>query len=208
MINSIVAKYGLIATTALSAVHFGARGIVFTEELAMEHYRTTQAELIDIAALKLGYEKTQPAVPEATIEEVIDREAALRGISPVLVRALIHTESKGNDNAQSPAGAIGRMQVMPANAKRCRMTIGELYEPKKNVQCGIRILSEELKTYGGDTQKALWSYNGGPGGVKQITKCGPYLPNGAFNESCLSGYKESAYYTKKVLARLATGEEG
>ena len=99
---------------------------------------------------------------EATVREIAQKEARKHGINPDLVMALIHQESTGDELALSPKGAIGAMQVMAYNAKRCGMKPAELIDKKKNIACGTQIFAEELRAASGDPVVALRRYNGGP----------------------------------------------
>jgi soluble lytic murein transglycosylase-like protein len=126
-------------------------------------------------------DETAEAV-ELTPEQLADREALLRGINPALVRAVMHVESRGKADAVSIKGAVGLLQVMPANYKRCGLPHpGKLWEPDVNVACGTQILAEELKNHKLDD--ALRVYNGGPRALKR-------------------GFKESEQYVVKVINQL------
>ena len=79
-----------------------------------------------------------------------------------LVRAVIRQESNFDPRAKSPAGAIGLMQVMPFNAPKVGLTEGDLWNPKRNVLAGTRILAVLLQHYEGDLISALAAYNAKP----------------------------------------------
>lgn len=97
-----------------------------------------------------------------------------------LLYAIMQIESANNPKAESHKGAISLMQVMPFNYKRCGLlSPKDLWDAKKNVDCGAQIISEELKHFKGNVTKALQAYNGGRGCVG---KCG-----------------ESVQYSRKVL---------
>lgn len=83
-------------------------------------------------------------------------------LNPKLITAVMAQESAGREDSFSPKQAIGLMQIMPSNAKRCGLpSASRLWDEKTNIFCGARILSEELLTYKGNLRKALESYNGG-----------------------------------------------
>jgi soluble lytic murein transglycosylase-like protein len=91
--------------------------------------------------------------------------ADVRDVWPVpaeLVRAVIRQESAFDPRAKSRAGAVGLMQVMPANAELLGVTEGELWQPAKNVLAGTRLLAVLLKHYDGDLISALVAYNAHP----------------------------------------------
>ncbi len=68
-------------------------------------------------------------------------QSEVNGIPPELVLAIIHQESRGNPYAVSSTGAIGLMQIQPETAKNvCGFTKSQLFDPKKNIYCGIKYL--------------------------------------------------------------------
>lgn len=79
-----------------------------------------------------------------------------------LVLAVIRQESAFVPNAVSRAGAIGLMQVMPANAERLGFSRAELWIPARNILAGTRLLAALLKHYDGDVISALVGYNARP----------------------------------------------
>jgi soluble lytic murein transglycosylase-like protein len=119
------------------------------------------------------------------IEEVanaIVRGAHRHGFDPNLVLALIHIESRGNNFALSPVGAMGLMQIMPATGEELarRLEIPWtgpqiLFDPLVNVQMGIAYL-EELKHRYANTTTALAAYNWGPGSIDSRIRRGVPLP--------------------------------
>jgi len=97
-----------------------------------------------------------------------------------LVNRVSMQESRGQhfqpdgQPTQSSAGAIGVMQVMPQTAPEAARLAGlpwdeqaYRYDPAYNKMLGIAYLSEMLRRYDGDVQKALAAYNAGPGRLEQ-----------------------------------------
>lgn len=85
-------------------------------------------------------------------------------VSPALLRAVSGAESGGNfDTQDSPAGAFGGMQIMPATyqavAQRYGLS-GDPRDPANNIAAGAAVLSENLDRYG-NVPDALRAYNGG-----------------------------------------------
>lgn len=97
-------------------------------------------------------------------------------------------ESGGNQSAVSSAGAIGVMQVMPDTAPEAAQLAGLPWDENAyrtdaiyNRLLGIAYLSELLRKYDGDVEKALAAYNGGMGRVDQFSQADPenwlaYMP--------------------------------
>src|SRR5260370_13779690 len=69
---------------------------------------------------------------------LIRRTAARHELDPALLGAVIRQESGFNPSAQSSAGAMGLMQLMPDTARSLGVT--DPYDPAQNVQGGARML--------------------------------------------------------------------
>jgi len=96
--------------------------------------------------------------------EKMVREAAERHkVDPALVRAVIETESNWNPMARSRKGALGLMQLIPATAQR--FGVNDAYNPRQNVDAGVRYLKTLLERYNGNLDLALAAYNAGEGAV-------------------------------------------
>lgn len=92
------------------------------------------------------------------IEEYAEGTAHSYGLDPRLVKAVIEVESAWNPRARSPKGALGLMQLMPATASR--LGVHDPFDPRENVQAGVRHLRALLDRFG-DLQLALAAYNAG-----------------------------------------------
>lgn len=83
-------------------------------------------------------------------------------LPPGLLSAVMKTESNGNPEAVSPAGAQGLFQFMPATAQQYGI---DPSDPQQSASGAARYYSDLLKQNNGDLDKALASYNFGPGNV-------------------------------------------
>lgn len=97
-------------------------------------------------------------------------------LSPNLINAMIQTESGGDPNAVSPAGARGLMQIMPNTAKNPGFGMtgidpDDLFDPVINRGFGTQFMGRMLNKYG-DLTAALAAYNAGPGFVDKWLKKG------------------------------------
>lgn len=106
--------------------------------------------------------------------EEIMAAAAAQQIDPLLVAAVIRAESGFQENAVSPEGARGLMQLMPSTARWIAERNNEsgyhpdkLFEPGYNISAGAWYLADLLRQFGGSETIALAAYNGGRGHVQR-----------------------------------------
>jgi len=94
----------------------------------------------------------------------------------ILMGAQGYQESQLNQNAKSPVGAIGVMQLMPATGKD--MKVGDITEIEPNIHAGVKYMRWMIDNYYGkepmtNLDKALFafaSYNAGAGRVSSLRK--------------------------------------
>lgn len=106
--------------------------------------------------------------------ELVRREAAERGLDPLLLYALFRQESLFNPNATSWVGARGLAQVMPETGQGIAQNLGvsdfaldDLYRPAVSVRFGAFYLGRRIEDMGGSVQAALAAYNGGLGNAQR-----------------------------------------
>ena len=113
------------------------------------------------------------------IEDMIREVSARYRVDPALVRAVIETESHWNSSAVSRKGAQGLMQLVPGTAQE--LGVHNAFDPKQNLDGGVRYLRTLLERYNGDLDRALAAYNAGPhavdraGGVPQFRETRDYV---------------------------------
>ena len=110
--------------------------------------------------------------PREALEPIIQEAAALHGVDPDLVKAVIQTESRFDARAQSGAGARGLMQLMPRTAKA--VGIEDPFDARQNIFGGVKYLSQMMQRYDGNTALALAAYNAGPGNVRRHRGVPPF----------------------------------
>jgi hypothetical protein len=116
------------------------------------------------------------------------RESALRhGLNPALVESVIRVESAFNPTAVSRKGAQGLMQLMPQTASS--LGVRDAFDPRQNIEGGVRHLRYLLGRYPGSLPLALAAYNAGEGAVNASRGIPPYV--------------ETQQYVRRVLELLA-----
>lgn len=115
------------------------------------------------------------------------KEAAARyQVDPRLVAAVAQTESGGNQEAVSPAGAVGVMQLMPETAAGLGVNP---YDKRQNIEGGAKYLRQMMDTFCGDVQKAVAAYNAGPQAVKEYNGIPPYRETQDYVNKVLDIYR-------------------
>lgn len=126
---------------------------------------------------------------DATIDSYIVESSRRYNIDPLLIYAQMHQESSFKLRATSYKGASGLMQLMPATARRFGVT--NIYDPKQNIDAGVRYMRWLLNTFGGDVSLALAGYNAGEGAVWKYSNRIP-------------PYRETQEYVRRITARYNT----
>ncbi|MDQ6664584.1 MAG: lytic transglycosylase domain-containing protein, partial [Acidobacteriota bacterium] len=109
---------------------------------------------------------------DANVTDMIDQIADEQAVEAPLVHSVIKAESNYNPYALSPKGAQGMMQLIPATARR--FGVANAFNPKQNVEGGVRYLHYLLELYNGDYPKAIAAYNAGEKAVARYGGIPPY----------------------------------
>jgi soluble lytic murein transglycosylase-like protein len=102
----------------------------------------------------------------------IQAAARLSAVDESLIRAIIHAESAYQSDAQSPKGAQGLMQLMPAT--QAELNVSNPFDPEDNIRGGARYLSQLLTEFDGDYELAAAAYNAGLTAVYKYGGVPPY----------------------------------
>lgn len=130
----------------------------------------------------------------------VEDNAALYGLDPLLVAAVIRTESSWRAGAQSSVGATGLMQLMPDTGAWIAAKNGWEYDETRltdgatNIRLGCWYLWYLLDKFDGDMTLALAAYNAGDNTVEK------WVSEGRFDggEPDIP-YPETRSFVKKVM---------
>jgi soluble lytic murein transglycosylase-like protein len=133
--------------------------------------------------------ETSAIVPDAVLAarpfaELISSVAATHDVDVRLIHAVIEQESNYQARARSRKGARGLMQLMPATARQ--YGVSNSYDPKSNLDAGVRHLKDLLKRL--DLPVALAAYNAGEGTIQRYGGLPPF--------------PETQTYVRNILRRL------
>jgi Transglycosylase SLT domain len=130
---------------------------------------------------------------DSLVDSYIVDSSRRYGIDPLLIYSQMHQESTFKARAVSYKGASGLMQLMPATARR--LGVSNIFDPKQNIDGGVKYMRMLLDMFGGDVNLALAGYNAGEGAVM---KYGNQIPP----------YSETQEYVRRISARYASISDG
>ncbi|GFE61187.1 lytic transglycosylase domain-containing protein [Geobacter sp. AOG2] len=181
-----------IAWGATGAVHADiyryedSEGIVhFTDAPTDKRFKIFMRDLKKDRQLRTRL-KFAASVNPAEYDQIIKTCSDKYGVSQCLIKAVIHAESGYNPNAVSRKGASGLMQLMPGTARSLK--VSNSFDPKDNVEGGVKYLRFLLDTFRGDVSLAVAAYNAG---LNKVAKFGGIPP-----------YAETRTYVNRVLSYM------
>jgi len=102
--------------------------------------------------------------------DLISTVAASHHVDARLIHAVIEQESNYQARARSRKGARGLMQLMPATARQ--YGVSNSYDPKSNIEAGVRHLKDLLSRL--ELPTALAAYNAGEGTIRRYGGLPPF----------------------------------
>ncbi|OTS52483.1 tape measure protein [Acinetobacter pittii] len=139
----------------------------------------------------------------------ISEKAKAAGVPQGLIEGMIMQESRGDTYRKgrlltSPFGAQGLAQFMPATAKQYGV---DVRSEESSVNGMIKYVSDLLKQFSGDVNKAIMAYNAGPGNVRSGKADGfketkQYLANVKSYTAGANGFKEGDISSTEFDKRL------
>ncbi|BAP28889.1 putative transglycosylase [Edwardsiella phage GF-2] len=140
-------------------------------ESAQEEAKRRGVGVGDILAERIKNKATEASNGESGLDWVKRKWGELWGSEPdqhaqsakksMLMNSVALTESGGNPNAVSSAGAAGAYQLMPGTARDLGLTPEERFDPEKSRAAASIHISRLLKHYNGNVTYALMAYNAG-----------------------------------------------
>ena len=119
-----------------------------------------------------------PSQQASLLAEEIERNARLYHFDPLLILAVVLTESQGQFTAVgrlssgTASGAVGVMQLQPATARQTALRMGievpdsdHLLDPSFNLTVGVAYLLQMVHRYG-DLRLGIMAYNVGASGLE------------------------------------------
>ena len=190
---------GLLAAALLTAVDSRANIYAFKDENGVTHFSNLphldrRYKLVYRIPTSAQFRPNawSPSGPRVVDIErlvpIIANAARMHGLDAKLVHAVIRAESGYNENAVSPKGAVGLMQLIPATAERYGVINSR--DPAENISGGTRYLRDLLKMFNGNVELALAGYNAGENAVIRAgNRVPPYPETMAYVPKVLSFYR-------------------
>jgi hypothetical protein len=168
-----------------------SRTVAVNEGLAQRESFSNLGGLKSTMASNVGMKGFTTGNPEH--DAYIVESSRRYNIDPLLIYSQMHQESSFKIRATSYKGASGLMQLMPATARRFGVT--SIYDPRQNIDAGVKYMRWLLDTFNGDVVLALAGYNAGEGAVM---KYGWNVPP----------YRETQEYVRRITGRYSSISDG
>lgn len=126
-------------------------------------------------------------------------------LDPLMLMAQAYQESELDNDRESPAGAIGIMQIKPSTAADKNVGIDDISSPADNIRAGARYMRFLMDRYFSDAEMdevqrwifALAAYNAGPARIQRLR-----------NEATAEGYDPNLWLDNvELIAARKIGRE-
>jgi len=154
--QTLVQGFGNEAANSMMVVDFNAELKTSATE---DKTKTTEANATKIQSLPATFCTTG----NLAIDSLVRSEARDHNVDPCLVMLVMGAESTYKQNAISPKGALGLMQLIPETA--ARFGVSDVFNAKQNIHGGVAYLRWLLDYFNNDVPLALAGYNAGEGAV-------------------------------------------
>ena len=172
----LAALTSLTLITALAPAAFASGLYRWVDEAGVSHFSDAPTDprfrrVDSVSGTVQGWLRL-PAGIGSRFNDEIREIAARHGVAADLVEAVIRVESAFNPRAVSNKGAQGLMQLMPRTASS--LGVRNVFDPRENIDGGVRHLRYLLDKYPGNVPFALAAYNAGEKAVDQYGGIPPY----------------------------------
>ena len=142
--------------------------------------------VLAVRGLREGLHRLDLARYPLKYTEYVEKEAVANGVDPLLIYAVIRTESGFDPGAESSVGARGLMQITEVTFDWIKskiapgedLTFDDLYDPAVNIRFGTYLLATCLARYDGDFSTAAAAYHSGMGLVDSLLQKAEYSADG------------------------------
>ena len=164
--------FGLLALAG--AADAWAEVFVYTDAEGVIHFSDVRHHdgFLPMRRWQRPYTRPPAPVSRNAWDGVIRWAGRSHGLSPALVKAVVHAESLFDPHAISSKGAQGLMQLMPQTA--VALGVENPFSPWENIEGGTRYLAYLLKRFRGDLRLALAAYHAGERTVRRYSGVPPY----------------------------------
>lgn len=138
----------------------------------------------------------------------VKQRASEAGITPDWAYAIIRQESAFWQEAKSPVGALGYMQLMPATAREVAKSLGirlnnnmQIMQPDTNIRLGTTYLGKLQRQLEGNAVLATAAYNAGAGRARKWQPRDTPMPGDIWIETI--PFTETREYVKNVMTYQA-----
>ncbi|MBE5911328.1 lytic transglycosylase domain-containing protein [Pseudobutyrivibrio sp.] len=165
--------------------------LTYQEMLSEIRSKETTSTNSDAFTKALNTSSVADSTSTATSYKDIFLEASRKyGVSYDLLTAMAQQESGFDPDAVSRSGAMGIMQIMPETAKG--LGLEHPFDAYENIMAGAKYISQKLKEFNGNVDKALAAYNAGSSVVKKYNGVPPYGETQSYVKSIKAIMKRGA----------------
>ncbi len=187
MIISELKKFFFISTLILLATSspFAEEIYQFIDRDGVIHFTNVPVDLRYKPLKKSSYRNRYA---EKELHQLIYELSSQHEVNPALIKAIIKVESDFDTTAISIAGAQGLMQLMPMTANR--LGVSDPFDPRENIEGGIRYLKALLDIFNNDPRLALAAYHAGENNVLKYNGLPPIPQTKRYVEKVIGYYKK------------------
>jgi hypothetical protein len=120
--------------------------------------------------------------------DLIHAKAQKYDVDPLLLAAVVETESSFRTKARSQVGARGLMQLMPRTGRW--LGARNLYDADENVDAGAKYLRYLNARFNGNVTKTIAAYNAGEGNVRRYNGIPPFRETRSYVKNVMTRYEK------------------